>query len=164
VPWGWRQYRVCGGAALALLGATSGANAEIDFCNKYPRTVFVAIAYQQTNSHWLSRGWLEVPSGQCGVFDTAIQVSTFYFRGATDLFPDDGKRHGAVKRHDPKVWGKEREFVISEGRNFQFYGAESHVQEQILKPFTQGPQSADQPVSAVVTFPADGSDAIITTK
>jgi uncharacterized membrane protein len=65
---------------LAAPNAFAGEG-EITFCNEFPHRVSIAIAYLQTdvNNH-LTRGWLNVGSGKCYVFDTAIRVSTFYYR------------------------------------------------------------------------------------
>jgi uncharacterized membrane protein len=137
---------------------TPSAKADIVFCNEFAHTVFVAIAYQQANGHWLSRGWLEVATGDCGVFDTAIRVKTFYFRGMTDPYLN-AKRQQVVDS-----WGKGREFAVWEKDNFQYYSAETRVLNSTLQPFTQGPETDGDAVSATVTFPADGSGTIVTTK
>ncbi len=152
------RNRVCGGAMLALLCAMSRANADIVFCNNFSHTVFVAIAYAQTDGHWLSRGWLEVATGECDTFDTAIRVKTFFFRGMTDPYVD-AAHHRVVDS-----WGKGREFAVWEQDNFQYYDAERQVLKSTLKPFTQGPETNGDAISATVTFPADGSGTIVTTK
>ena len=63
------------------LGATTGARAEIQFCNKFPQKVYVAIAYPQSDQSWISRGWLEIDTGDCAEFDSALHPSTIYYRG-----------------------------------------------------------------------------------
>jgi uncharacterized membrane protein len=62
--------------ASALLLAAPSARAgsgEISFCNEFPHKLYIAIAYLQTDvNNYLSRGWLEIETGKCYVFDTAI--------------------------------------------------------------------------------------------
>ena len=149
---------VCGAAAAASLAAMSSANAGIVFCNQFAQTVFVAIAYPQDGGSWMSRGWLEVATGECDAFDTAIRVKTFYFRGMTDPY------RNAAHQRVTEVWGKGRDFAVLEEDNFQFYDAEKQVLKSTLKPFTQGPETDGDAVSATVTFPADGSGTITTIK
>ena len=72
----------CAAGVICVLAASS-AKANIVFCNEFPAEVWVAIAYQQEDGSWLSRGWLSVETGKCYPFDTAIHVKTFYFRGET---------------------------------------------------------------------------------
>ena len=147
---------VCGGATLALLLAMSTANADIVFCNKFPHTVFVAIAYPQAGGSWMSRGWLEIATGDCNIFDSAIRVKTFYFRGMTDPF------RNAARQREVDTWGKGKNFAVLEADNFQFYDAENRVLKSTLKPFTQGPETDGDAVSATVTFPEDGGGTIVT--
>jgi uncharacterized membrane protein len=77
--------------------AASSAKANIVFCNEFPAEVWVAIAYQQEDGSWLSRGWLSVETGKCYPFDTAIHVKTFYFRGESKTY-----------HHQKSVWGRVR--------------------------------------------------------
>jgi len=149
--------RVCAVAMLAFLAAASSARADIVFCNNFPHTVFVAIAYPQTNGTWLSRGWLEVATGQCGVFDTAIRVKTFYFRAMTDPVPTGGGKSTTY------IWGKGANFAVWEKDNFQYYDAEKRVLNSTLEEFSKGPDAEGDSVSCTVTIPADGSGTVITT-
>ena len=84
-------------ATLALVIAMSSAKADIVFCNKFAHTVFVAIAYPQGDGSWISRGWLELATGQCNTFNSAIVVKTFYFRGETN--PSQECRSSARRPH-----------------------------------------------------------------
>ena len=59
----------CAAGVVCLLAASS-AKANIVFCNECPAEVWVAIAYQQEDGSWLSRGWLSVETGKCYPFDT----------------------------------------------------------------------------------------------
>ena len=76
----WRL--VTGVAALALVAVSAVSSAyagdgEITFCNEFQHKVYVAIAYLQTDvNNYLTRGWLDIDTGKCYVFDTAIGVST----------------------------------------------------------------------------------------
>jgi len=49
----------CAAGVVCMLAASS-AKANIVFCNEFPAEVWVAIAYQQEDGSWLSRGWLSV--------------------------------------------------------------------------------------------------------
>jgi uncharacterized membrane protein len=133
---------VCAGAALAFLAAMSSANAGIVFYNEFAQTVFVAIAYPQDGGSWMSRGWLEVATGECNTFDSAIRVKTFYFRGMTDPYLN------AAHKRVANVWGKGKNFAVWERDNFQYYDAEKQVLKSTLKPFTQGPETDGDAVSA----------------
>ena len=79
-------------AAAALLLAASRADAEFVFCNKFPHLVYVAIAYPQTDgsNSWVSRGWLNIDSGNCAEFDTPLHVTALYYRAESDTYRDQG--------------------------------------------------------------------------
>lgn len=145
-----------GGTAFGLLCMISAANAGIVFCNQFPKTVYVAIAYQQEGGGWISRGWLSVDTGDCNTFDSAIRVKTFYFRGITDP-SRDASRHLGIS-----TWGKGKSFATWDKYNFQYYDAENRVLNSTLEPFTQGPETEGDSVSATVTFPADGGGTTVT--
>ena len=94
--------------ALTVLLAAPNAFAgegEITFCNEFPHRVSIAIAYLQTdvNNH-LTRGWLNVGTGKCYVFDTAIRVNTFYCRAESETYKDGKDK---VKMN----WGNETDFA-----------------------------------------------------
>ena len=141
-PW------VCGAACVASLLAVSGARADIQFCNQFAQTVFVAMAYPQDDESWISRGWLEVGSGKCFSFDTAIKVNTFYYRAESKPYKEGGKQVTTS-------WGNEKEFAIFEDSNFQYWGADRKVLNSSLTKFSKGAETAG-PVTATVTFEADG--------
>src|SRR5947209_10294039 len=86
---------MCGGGTLALTIAMSSARADIVFCNEFPHPVFVAIAYPQGDGSWMSRGWLELATGECNTFDSALEVKTFYFRGMTDSYRNGAHQGGS---------------------------------------------------------------------
>ena len=140
-----------GCVAIALLFGMSSARAGIEFCNEFPHRVFVAIAYPQNDEHWLSRGWLELATGDCAAFDTAIHVSTFYYRGESDPY-----RSASGKRvHD--TWGNDRSFAIWEKDNFQYYDAEERVLKSTLEPFSKGVDSMGDEAAVTVTFHDGGT-------
>ena len=132
-------------AGLVCLLAASSAKANIVFCNEFPAEVWVAIAYQQEDGSWLSRGWLSVETGKCYPFDTAIHVKTFYFRGESKTY-----------HHQKSVWGNGKDFAVWENDNFQYYNADQRVLNSSLKGFTKGPDAKGNSISATVTFPAEG--------
>jgi uncharacterized membrane protein len=147
---------LCGGAALAVLGGLSSAKADIVFCNQFARTVLVAIAYPQEDAGWLSRGWLELDPGQCRPFDTAVRVKTFYYWARTDPYRNAAHQRGV------NVWGEGRVFAVWDRDNFEYWNAEERVLKSTLEPFSQGPETEGDAVSATVTFDADGQGSSIT--
>jgi hypothetical protein len=134
----------CTAGVICILAA-SAAKADILFCNKFPAEVWVAIAYQQKDGSWLSRGWLSVETGNCYPFDTAIRVKTFYFRGESRPYHD--------KTYS---WGSGKDFAVWEKDNFQYYNADHRVLKSTLKSFTKAPDADGDEISATVTFPEDG--------
>jgi uncharacterized membrane protein len=135
--------------AASLLLTVSTAKADIIFCNKFPADVWVAIAYQQKDGSWLSRGWLSVETGNCYEFDTAIRVKTFYFRAESKPY-----------HHKTYFWGSGKDFAVWEKDNFQYYGADQRVLKSTLKSFTKAPDADGDEISATVTFPEDGGSLV----
>jgi Protein of unknown function (DUF1036) len=136
---------------LVCISVASAADADITFCNKFPAEVWVAIAYQQKNGSWLSRGWLSVETGNCYAFDTQIRVKTFYFRGERRPY-----------RHKTYFWGSGKDFAVWENSNFQYYEADQRVFKSVpLKGFTKSPDANGDEISATITFPEDGGGSIV---
>ena len=134
---------------LAAPNAFAGEG-EITFCNEFPHKVYVAIAYLQTdvNNH-LSRGWLNVETGKCYVFDTALKVNNFYYYAESDSY----------KQGKDKVkmsWGKGQKFAIRDN-SFQTYNAEGEHSGMKQVEFSKGPVSSGAPLTAIVTFMEDAS-------
>jgi hypothetical protein len=148
--------RLLSAISAALLVVTPvnavAASGEITFCNKTPHSVFVAIAYQQSDESWMSRGWLSVDADKCYDFDTAIRVRTFYFRGESTY----------QVHHTREVWGKGKEFDIWENSNFQYYSADQKVSKARFVEFTKAPDASSDAITATVTFTADGSEVSVT--
>ncbi|HLH10335.1 MAG TPA: DUF1036 domain-containing protein [Methylovirgula sp.] len=130
--------------------AASGAKADITFCNKFGRLVYVAIAYPQSDGSFISRGWMSLSDGNCAQFDTAIHVKTFYFRGESEWYREGGHR-------SREIWGKGDKFAIWENDNFQYYDAQQQVLNSTLVEFTHGPEAENGDVSTTVTFTDHGS-------
>jgi uncharacterized membrane protein len=137
-------------AGMVCLLASSTADADIIFCNRFPTEVWVAIAYQQKDGSWLSRGWLSVETGQCSAFDTAIRVKTFYYRAESKPY-----------HHRTNFWGLGKDFAIWERDNFQYYGADQRVLKSTLKPFTKAPDANGDEISVTITFPEDGGGSLV---
>jgi uncharacterized membrane protein len=145
-------FKTCSCAAgLACLVAVSSAKAEIIFCNEFPHLVYVAMAYPQDEGSWISRGWLALKTGECSLFDTALRVKTFYFRGESERYRD------ASRRRTKMNWGAGRSFAIWEASNFNYWNAQTKVLNSSLADFTQGPVTTGDAVSAKVTFTDNGS-------
>jgi hypothetical protein len=142
-------------AAIALvaagMAATTGARAEIQFCNKFPQKVFVAIAYQQDDQSWLSRGWLEVDTGDCAEFDSALHPSVIYYRG--ESVPYRNASGVSVTR----VWSTTgRQFAIWEKDNFNYWNAQEKVLNSTLVDFSLLSDGLALDASVTVTFEQDG--------
>ena len=147
--------------ALSMSPAAAGDLIDIKFCNNYSDPIYVAIAYPQSSGGWVSRGWLEVPTGDCSFFDTALHLPMFYLRGQTEWYAS-GRR-----RRTREIWGGrgERSFAVveSSGGSFNYYTAEVHARgipnEPFLKFFGDGQLNLDNDMRATVTFNADGTVA-----
>jgi hypothetical protein len=142
-------------AALAFvavsLGATTGARAEIQFCNKFPQKVFVAIAYSQSDQSWISRGWLEIDTGDCAEFDSALHPDTIYYRG--ESVPYRNASGASVTR----VWSNSaHQFAIWEKDNFQYWNAQEKVLNSTLVDFSLLANGLASDASVSVTFEEDG--------
>src|SRR5581483_9877232 len=139
-------------AGLLALTPARAAEGEISFCNDFPHTLYIAIAYEQYPDNYISRGWLEVETGKCYVFDTAIRVHGFYFRAESETY-----REG---KHKVKMlWGTERKFAIRDS-NFQSYNAEKAYSGMRLAGFAKGVESSGAPVTAVVAITETGGSTI----
>ena len=144
-------------AAATLLGSQA-ATAKILFCNQFPHQVYVAIAYQQEAGSWLSRGWINLNTGDCSLFDSAIRVKTFYYHAESEPYRANGHK-GKL------IWGKSnRSFAINEDNNFEYWGAERRVLNSTLVQFSSGPvlesNDPNASVSTTITFLADGTSTI----
>jgi uncharacterized membrane protein len=143
------RFGGCVAASVAFLFGVSVARADIVFCNQFEQTIWVAIAYPQDDGSWLSRGWLELATGDCAPFDTAIRAKTFYYRAKS--IPDRSSRF-------KMTWGKsDKKFAIWDRDNFQYWNAEERVLKSSLADFSQGPETNGDELSVTVTFDANGS-------
>jgi hypothetical protein len=133
------------------LAATTGARAEIQFCNKFPQKVFVAIAYPQGDQSWLSRGWLEIDTGDCADFDSALHPNMIYYRG--ESVPYRNASGASVTR----VWSTPgRQFAIWEKDNFNYWNAQEKVLNSTLVDFSKLGEGLADDASVTATFEEDG--------
>lgn len=140
---------IAGLAGLPAVSPAAAGEGEITFCNEFPHMVYIAIAYEQSPGFFLSRGWLSLNTGDCSVFDTAIRVKTFYYRGRSVPY-----REG---RHTVRTtWGGDKDFAIWERDNFQYYGAQNRVLNSSLESFSKGPETTGDAITTTITFLADG--------
>ncbi|MFZ2018743.1 MAG: DUF1036 domain-containing protein, partial [Methyloceanibacter sp.] len=134
---------------LAAPCARAG-NGDVSFCNEFPHKLYIAIAYLETDvNNYLSRGWLEVETGKCYIFDTAIRVPTFYYRAESETYRDG--------KHKVKMeWGNDKQFAVRDA-NFQSYNAEKAYSGMRLAGFSKAPDSeGGSPITAIVTFTETG--------
>jgi len=136
---------------LSLLSGIGSAIAGITFCNEFPAVVWVAIAYPQDSGGWLSRGWLELRQGDCYPFDTAIHVSSFYYRAISKPYRDGRGRRSI------ETWGNGKPFAVWERDNFQYYNAEERVLNSTLENFSLGADNLTDASNVTVTFKEDGT-------
>jgi hypothetical protein len=145
-------------ALMCLIASAAPAKADIIFCNHFPQTVYVAIAYPQDTDIWLSRGWLSVPTGECRPFDTALVVHTFYYRAESERYRlPNGKRA-------TMSWGDDgdRSFAVWESDNFQYYDAERRVLSSTLLGFSKGLEIPDDGYDVTVNFRENaGADELL---
>ena len=142
-------------AAFALIAAslmaTTGARADIQFCNNFPQKVFVAIAYPQADQSWISRGWLEIDTGDCAEFDSALHPGALYYRG--ESVPYRNASGASVTR----VWSTSgRQFAIWEKDNFHYWNAQTRVLNSTLADFSLLADGLASDASVTVTFEQDG--------
>jgi hypothetical protein len=145
-------------AAFALvavsLGVTTGARAEIQFCNKFPQKVYVAIAYPQGDQSWISRGWLEIDTDDCAEFDSALHPNTIYYRG--ESVPYRNASGASVTR----VWSTPgHQYAIWEKDNFNCWNAHQKVLNSTLVDFSLLGEGLAVDASVTVTFEQDGIHA-----
>jgi hypothetical protein len=138
-------------AALSSGSAQQMSAPASPSATKFSKTLYVAIAYPQDGGSWMSRGWLELAPGDCAPFDSAIRVTTFYFRAESTPYVDSS----GGKVHD--FWGQGKSFAMWEDNNFQYYDAENEVLNSTLKPFTRGPEGLTDSSKVTVTFTQAGS-------
>jgi uncharacterized membrane protein len=150
-----RSSRASAAVAVLVLLAGHSARAdegEISFCNDFPHTLYIAIAYEEYPDNYISRGWLQVETGKCYVFDTAIRVKSFYYRAESETYRDG--------KHKVKMlWGTDRKFAIKDS-NFQSYNADKAYSGMRLAGFAKGAESSGGPLTAIVTFTETGGSTI----
>jgi len=155
------KTRLCACLIGALcLCAASSARADIVFCNQFPHLVYVAVAYPQTDGSdsWISRGWLNVATGDCSEFDTALHVKTLYYRAESVSYREGGH---SVRT----IWGGRGDgsFAIWENDNFNYWNAQTRVLNSTLETFTKAGETTGEALSVRVTFEADGIHVTTTT-
>jgi uncharacterized membrane protein len=151
--------KLCGCVAgLACLLAGPSAKADIKFCSEFPHVVYVAMAYPQNEGSWISRGWISLKTGECSLFDPALHVKTFYYRGESAAY------RSASGRRVKTSWGSGRQFAIREAGNFNYWDAQQKVLDSSLADFSHDPETAGDAISATVTFDAEGKMSIVTKK
>jgi uncharacterized membrane protein len=151
-----RAVRGCCGAVvtgLLLARAAEAQFTQLTFCNQYQQTIFVAVAYQQSNQTWLSRGWLEIKPNDCEAFDSALSVQLFYYRAETNKFTDP---YTGVK--GTASWGNngDRKFAVT-GPDFNFYDAQRARADAHLAGFLHAAWKGRGHAVATVTFATDGA-------
>jgi uncharacterized membrane protein len=147
---------ICGTVIAIGLCAVSSARAgsgDITFCNEFPHDIRVAIAYLQTDVNtMLTRGWLKIETGKCYIFDTGLRVQGFLYHAESDPYRD-GRRRVRM------IWGQGTDLAVRDA-NFQSYEAEKKWSGMRVAGFTKGGESNGQPITATVTFLAEGGSNV----
>ena len=152
-----RSRGLLAGLVLAFAPAqVCAASPSITFCNQFPHTVFVAIAYPQSETNWMSRGWLEVATGGCSQFDVALRPTKLYYRGESESYSD------LRGRSVTNLWGKGRMFSIWEDSNFNYWNAQGHVLKSTLVDFSLAADTISDNTEITVTFELDGLNSTVT--
>ena len=135
---------------VASLAATD-AQASVQFCNKFPREVYVAVAYSQDDDTWISRGWLDLRTGDCQEFDAALRPSTLYYRAESVSF------RNAKGVSVTQVWGSaEHRYAIDPNNNFNYWNAQEKVLKSTLADFSLAAEGLTTESSVTVTIEQDG--------
>ena len=90
-----------------------------------------AIAYQ-ANNVWTSEGWLTVAPDKCSALTAHPELTSFYYRGESDVF--DQKQ---------VTWGKDRDFALKKD-DFTIQKAETRAPGSKMAKFS-GPITRDSP-------------------
>ena len=151
-----RKLGVALAAAMVGLLLPVVARAEVKFCSDYPRTVFVAVAYQQGVGGWHATGWLSVPTGQCSTFNNPpLHLQHLIYRAETDDYMENGQK---VREE----WGEKgtRQFAVTDA-GFDWDNAESLAGKPAgthLAKFTDANVTAvDSDLDLTFQFKANGS-------
>ena len=113
--------------------------------------MYVAIAYSQSDQSWISRGWLEIDTGDCAEFDSALHPSTIYYRG--ESVPYRNAQGASVTR----VWSTPgHQYAIWEKDNFNYWNAQEKVLNSTLADFSLVGDGLAVDASVTVTFEEDG--------
>ena len=151
-----RRHRLRVAAGL-LLGLTGAAHADVRFCNNFPRTIFIAVAYKQDNGSWYARGWLSVTTGECAEFNNPpLKVRAVLYRAETDDY-----KQGSKTVRD--TWGDESHeaFGISDP-GFAWDNAKSLSGKasgaRLVGFYDPNVTSVGSDLSMTVTYEADGSN------
>ena len=89
---------------LTTLGMTLtslSAIAEVEVCNQFPRTVYVALGYQNSRNT-VTSGWWKVLSGDCRVVDDRPVTAPFFIHA-----------HTAWSNNVRYSWGKGKRLAVS---------------------------------------------------
>lgn len=138
--------------ALVAAGlAASDAQASIQFCNKFPQEIYVAIAYSQDDGGWISRGWLDLKTGDCQEFDTALRPGALYYRAESVPF------RNAKGVSVTQVWGSaEHRYAIDPNNNFNYWNAQEKVLKSTLANFSLAADGLTADSLLKVTIEQDG--------
>ena len=107
---------------------------------------------------WISRGWISLKTGECSLFDPALRVKTFYYRGESAAY------RGASGKRVKNNWGSGRSFAIREAGNFNYWDAQQKVLDSSLADFTYAGETNVDAIFVTVTFNADGNGSSVTIK
>jgi uncharacterized membrane protein len=132
-----------------IMLAPSAANADLIFCNQFTQSIYAAIAYQQQDGSWISRGWLNVDPGKCASFDSALTLKGFYYRVESVPYRVNG-------RQVTGSWGNgDGSFAIYENSNFQYWNAQAKPLNSTMAPFTRNDNAVSEKENLTINILLD---------
>jgi len=128
--------------ALTALGMTLtsiSAIAEVEVCNQFPQTVYVAVGYQDYRNT-VTSGWWKIRSGACKVVDDQPVTTPYYIHA-----------HTAWRNNTRYSWGKGKRLAVS-SKAFTYRNATRIRKNNRWEEFTRLADKTDQFSSLTYTI------------
>jgi len=141
-------------AALAITAA-SAARADLQLCNGTASRVGVAIGYKDTDGHWTTEGWWNIPPHACEILLRGALAARYYYIYAID-YDRGGEWSGQAY-----MCTREKEFTIRGiedclARGYDrtgFYEVDTGEQRSWTVQLTEGAESPAGPTVAGGALP-----------
>jgi uncharacterized membrane protein len=143
------SLRLIAAVSGLIMLAPSAANADLIFCNQFTQLIYVAMAYQQQNGAFISRGWLNVDPGNCASFDSSLTLKGFYYRVESVPYRLNG-------REVTETWGNgDGSFAVFEKSNFQYWNAQAKPLNSTMAPFTRNDNAVSEKENLTINILLD---------